>query len=126
MPPAPVAAVKASAEHAAEIRKTQRRMHVLPQDIQLIGRELAVLWADGTESYFDQEFLRAHSPSAENIGEKDIFGKQYGGHGPRKFPGVTITGWDYQGNYAVRFEFSDGHNTGLYSWDYLRKLDTAG
>lgn len=101
-------------------------MHVLPQDIQLIGRELAVLWADGTESYFDPEFLRAHSPSAENMGEKDIFGNQYGGHGPRNFPGVTITGWDYQGNYAVRFEFSDGHNTGLYSWDYLRKLDAAG
>jgi len=93
-----------------------------PKDIQLIGKELAVVWPDGIEHYFDPEFLRAKSPSAENMGEKDIFGNQYGGEGPREFPGVTIDGWDYQGNYAVRFQFSDGHATGLYSWDYLRRL----
>jgi len=97
-------------------------MQAPPEDIQLIGAELAVRWADGREDYFSSEFLRRHSPSAENIGEKDIFGNQYGGGGPREFPGVLIEGWDYQGNYAIRFDFSDGHRTGIFSWEYLRGL----
>lgn len=93
-----------------------------PKDIQLIGQELAVIWPDGSETYFPAEFLRKHSPSAQNIGEKDIFGNQYGGDGANEFPGVTITGWDFQGNYAMRPWFSDGHSSGLFSWDYLREL----
>jgi len=95
-----------------------------PQQMQLIGKELAIIWDDGSESYFPFEYLRGHSPSAENIGEKDIFGHKYGGEGPKEFPGVTIEGWNFIGNYAVRFQFSDGHATGIYSWEYLRKLDT--
>ncbi|MEM8550484.1 MAG: DUF971 domain-containing protein [Verrucomicrobiota bacterium] len=93
-----------------------------PQDIQLIGQEVAIVWQDGSEDYFTGEFLRAKSPSAENVGEKDIFGNQYGGNGPREFPGVTVEGWAFAGNYAVVFHFSDGHRTGIYSWDYLKNL----
>lgn len=93
-----------------------------PTNIQLIGDELAIAWSDGNESYINVERLRAASPSAENQGERDIFGNQYGGDGPKRFPGVTVLGWDMVGNYAIRFEFSDGHRTGLYSYDYLRKL----
>lgn len=94
-----------------------------PKDIQLIGNELAIVWEDGSESYFAAEFLRRHSPSAENIGEKDILGNQYGGDGPKEFPHVTIKNWDIVGNYAMRPWFSDGHKTGLFSWDYLRELE---
>jgi DUF971 family protein len=94
-----------------------------PKDIQLIGQELAIVWEDGSESFFPAEFLRKHSPSAQNIGEKDIFGNQYGGSGPKEFPGVTIQGWEFQGNYAIRPIFSDGHGSGLYSWEYLKKLE---
>ena len=95
-----------------------------PQNIQLIGTELCILWEDGSESYFASEFLRKHSPSAQNIGEKDIFGNQYGGNGPKEFPGVTIKSWDLIGNYAMRPTFSDGHNSGLFSWDYLKELES--
>jgi len=93
-----------------------------PQDIQIIGSEVAVLWEDGVESYFPSELLRAASPSAETRGEKDIFGRQYGGDGPAKFPGVTVLAWERVGNYALRFDFSDGHGSGLYTYDYLRQL----
>ena len=93
-----------------------------PKDIQLIGNELAVVWDDGSENFFSAEFLRKYSPSAQNIGEKDILGNQYGGAGPKEFPNVTIKGWDFQGNYAIRPWFSDGHSSGLYSWNYLREL----
>jgi DUF971 family protein len=100
-------------------------MHT-PRDIQLIGHEVAIAWDDGRESYFTFEQLRAASPSASNLGERDILGNQYGGDGPKKFPGVQVRGWERVGNYALRFDFSDGHRTGLYSFDYLRRLaDTA-
>jgi DUF971 family protein len=97
----------------------------VPVDIQLIGQEVAIAWDDGVESYFPFGKLRAASPSASNMGERDIFGNQYGGTGPREFPGVEVVGWERVGNYALRFDFSDGHRTGLYSFDYLRRLAAA-
>ncbi len=96
-----------------------------PAQIQLIGDEIAIAWSDGAESYFQPDRLRAASPSAETQGERDIFGNQYGGTGSRRFAGVKVVGWDIVGNYAVRFEFSDGHKTGLYAYDYLRRLAAA-
>lgn len=97
-----------------------------PTNIQIIGLEVAILWEDGVETYFSFEQLRAASPSAETQGERDIFGQQYGGGGAKKFPGVEVLGWEQVGNYAFRFDFSDGHRTGLYSYDYLRKLAGIG
>jgi DUF971 family protein len=101
--------------------RERRPMHA-PVNIQLIGNEVAIAWADGAETYVTCEKLRAASPSAANIGERDILGNQYGGDGPKRFPGVTVTGWEQVGNYAIRFDFSDGHRTGLYAYDYLRRL----
>jgi DUF971 family protein len=96
-------------------------MH-LPIDVQLVGDEVAIRWSDGAESYFPTEMLRAASPSAETQGERDVLGNQYGGAGPKKFPGVRVSGWEQVGNYALRFDFSDGHRTGLYSFDYVRNV----
>jgi DUF971 family protein len=96
-----------------------------PTNVQLIGNEVAIVWDDGVETYFEFEKLRAASPSAETAGERDIFGNQYGGHGPKTFPDVTVVGWQRVGNYALRFDFSDGHKTGLYAYDYLRKLASS-
>jgi DUF971 family protein len=99
---------------------------VPPANIQLIGNEVAIVWTDGIESFLPMSRLRAASPSAETQGERDIFGQRYGGNGQRDFSGVTVLGWEQVGNYALRFDFSDGHRTGLYSYDYLRKLGSAG
>ena len=90
-----------------------------PKDVQIIGQEIAILWQDGEEDYFPMAFLREYSPSAENIGEMDILGKVHGGTGPRKYPNVTVINWQFMGNYAIRFDFSDGHGTGLFTYDYL-------
>jgi DUF971 family protein len=79
--------------------------------------ELAVTFTDGTAGRLSAEFLRVVSPSAE-----------VQGHSPserRLVPGkrdVTIRAIEPVGNYAVRLVFSDGHNTGLYSWRYLYEL----
>jgi DUF971 family protein len=88
----------------------------------LIGDEVAIRWSDGAETYVTAERLRAASPSAETQGERDVFGTRYGGGGAKDFVGVRVLGWEKVGNYALRFDFSDGHRTGLYSYDYLRKL----
>ncbi|MDR2982267.1 MAG: DUF971 domain-containing protein [Puniceicoccales bacterium] len=101
-------------------------MQTVPLDIQIVGDIVAIRWDDGREDYLGHEFLRANSPSAENMGERDIFGNQYGGNGPREFPGVQVLGWNKVGNYAACFLFSDRHNTGIYTWEYLRKLGDAG
>lgn len=104
------------------LRRRFGRLVRTPVNIQLIGDEVAIAWDDGGESYFLPERLRAASPSAANQGERDILGNRYGGDGPRQFPGVKVTRWERVGNYALRFEFSDGHRTGLYTYDYLRAL----
>jgi DUF971 family protein len=93
-----------------------------PQDIQIIGTEVAIRWEDGQESFITFATLRAASPSAAVKGERDIFGTVYGGEAPNDYRGVEVTGWERVGNYAIRFEFSDGHRTGLYSYDLLREL----
>ena len=94
-----------------------------PQTIQAIGAEIAIIWEDGGESYYPMDVLRKFSPSAENVGERDLLGQLIaGGDGPKEFPGVAVTGWEIVGGYAVQFRFSDGHNTGLYSYGYLKEL----
>lgn len=94
-----------------------------PKEIQLIGQEVAILWEDGSESFFPMAFLRKRSPSAETRGEVDVLGNRYGGHGPTEFQGVTVTGWEFVGGYGVRFLFSDGHGSGIYSFQYLKELE---
>jgi len=63
------------------------------------------------------EFLRVHSPSAEVQGHGNPvlqYGKQQ----------VALTGIEPTGNYALKLIFDDGHDSGLYSWDYLHQLAT--
>ena len=93
-----------------------------PETIQAIGNEIALRWDDGSESYYPMALLRALSPSAENIGERDLLGKIHGGDSRTEYPGVTVNSWSIVGSYAVQFVFSDGHNTGLYSFDYLQEI----
>lgn len=79
-------------------------------------RELTIAW-EREQYVLGAEFLRVHSPSAEVQG--------HGGEGgtlPLGKQDVAITGIEPVGNYAVRIRFSDGHDTGLYSWDWLREL----
>jgi DUF971 family protein len=94
---------------------------ITPTHIEAIGHEVAIRWSDGSESFYSMELLRAASPSAENTGERDLMGRKYGGTDQKSFPGVTVTRWRVIGNYAVQFDFSDGHDTGLFGFDMLKK-----
>ncbi len=63
------------------------------------------------------EFLRVHSPSAEVQGHGGV-----GGVLPLHKQDVSITTMEPCGFYALRLHFSDGHSSGLYTWDYLFHL----
>lgn len=79
-------------------------------------RELVLAYGDQRHA-LSAEFLRVHSPSAEVQG--------HGGEGgtlPLHKQSVAITAIEPVGNYAVKITFSDGHDTGLYSWDWLQEL----
>lgn len=95
---------------------------ITPARLESIGTEIAIAWSDGSEDFYPMERLRAASPSAENTGERDLLGNKIGGTEQTEFPGVTVKGWRIIGGYAVQFDFSDGHNTGLFGFDYLKKL----
>lgn len=67
---------------------------------------------------FDAEILRVLSPSAEVQGHSEAERKLIAGK-----KNITITNIKPVGNYAIRIIFSDGHNTGLFSWNFLSELD---
>jgi DUF971 family protein len=81
------------------------------------GRLLTIRFESGESLEISAELLRVESPSAE-----------VKGHGPGQETlqwgkrDVTITRIEPVGNYAVRLHFSDGHNTGIYTWTYLSTL----
>lgn len=93
----------------------------LPTEIKLHQRSrlLEISFDDGKTFQLPCEFLRVHSPSAE-----------VRGHGPGQETlqtgkqNVEIKAIEPVGNYAVQLTFSDGHNTGIYSWDILYEYGT--
>jgi len=94
-----------------------------PLDLQPIGNELAIKWADGSESFITLEALRRACPCAGCKGEMDIMGNLYKG------PEQTLTAKAFElvklvnvGGYAVQPVWADGHNTGIYSFDYLKRV----
>lgn len=91
----------------------------LPTDIKLHqqSRVLEITFEDGQVFELSCEYLRVYSPSAE-----------VRGHSPEQAvlqvdkEKVNIREIEPMGNYAVKLVFDDGHNTGLYTWDYLYEL----
>ena len=88
----------------------------VPEELRLRagGQTLVLTYPDLGEISLSAELLRVYSPSAEVRGHGQgnavlQIGKE----------GVCITGIEPVGNYAVKLIFSDGHDSGLYSWDIL-------
>ena len=92
---------------------------IRPTDIRLHqkSRILEIEFDDGARFQLPCEYLRVYSPSAEVRGHGP--GQEVLQTGKEK---VNITAIEPVGNYAVRLQFDDDHNTGLYSWDLLYKL----
>ena len=83
------------------------------------GGNLLVRWDDGRESKFAAKWLRARCPCAECVEEWS--GKRVVGDAQVR-DDVKPRGMHQVGRYAMQVEWSDGHNSGIYSWEYLLKL----
>ena len=89
-------------------------------------RGLTVEWADGSTSYYSIAYLRKMSPSAEMRQLREEMEKNPLTVLPSKMGGggdLVAESAEMVGNYAIRIRFSDGHDTGIYSWAYLREID---
>ena len=98
---------------------TTGRSRPWPTELRLDGAKalLSVSFDTGETFALPAEYLRVESPSAEVQGhgpgdKRHVFGKE----------GVRIAALEPVGNYAVRIVFDDGHDSGLFSWDYLHEL----
>lgn len=101
-----------------------------PRDLDLDKqRGLTVTWGDGRTSFYPIVYLRKMSPSAEmqqlrqeqRTNPLAVLPEKMTRHeGP-----LTALGAEMVGRYAIRIRFSDGHDTGIYSWEYLRSIDPS-
>ena len=98
-------------------------MQTAPRSIQQIGEELALIWEDGSESYFSLNILRQFCPCASCGGEPDVLGRVEKPHVHWTETSFQLKSLDVVGGYALQPRWGDGHSTGLYSWGYLRRLD---
>ena len=91
----------------------------VPTEIRLdrAANTLRVTFDDGTAAGLPAEYLRVESPSAEVQGHGPGQRMYFGG---KKSVGITAV--EPVGHYAVRLVFDDGHDSGIYSWDYLFQL----
>ena len=100
---------------------------VTPVSLDLKRDEaLTIEWSDGRRSVYPVGYLRKHSPSAEATTLREqvqqnpltVLPAEMFSGGPTRAESAELVG-----NYALRIAFSDGHDTGLYSWAYLRAID---
>jgi DUF971 family protein len=96
-------------------------MAALPKEVQVLGDELAIVWADGAETYLKLQDLRRLCPCASCAGEGDLLGRVY------KPPEKPLTKESYVargtspvGGYALQIFWGDGHADGLYTYARLR------
>jgi len=90
-------------------------------------RALTVHWSDGRVSIYPVRYLRKMSPSAEarqlreEMARNPLTVLPSSGSGAEE--ALRAEALELVGHYAVRVRFSDGHDTGIYSWRYLREID---
>ncbi len=101
-------------------------MRLEPRTLQIIGSEIAIAWNDDTESYIDLTVLRKACPCAACGGEPDVLGhvqRPQVQYTPASF---ELRGWELVGGYAMQPTWEDGHGSGIFSYQYLRRLAGAG
>ncbi|HUO10012.1 MAG TPA: DUF971 domain-containing protein [Phycisphaerae bacterium] len=98
-----------------------------PTNLHLKKTEaLEITWADNHHSVLPLRFLRKHCPCAGCKGERDLLGRTRLAIVQTTYDGpITASGAELVGNYALRIDFSDGHSTGIYTFEYLRELDSC-
>ncbi len=89
-------------------------------------RGLGIQWDDGRESFYPLPLLRKLSPSAEQrllreeMEQNPLTVLPANGTSADELRAIDA---ELIGNYAIRIKFSDGHETGIFTWHYLRRID---
>jgi DUF971 family protein len=91
------------------------------------GEGVEIAWSDGHASRYDFPYLRDHCPCATCNEERLKKDQQVAQHGsssilPMYKPKVKAKSATAVGNYAIQIDFSDGHTTGIFSFDHLREI----
>tara|TARA_B100000686_G_C16556091_1_gene845234 strand:+ start:570 stop:872 length:303 start_codon:yes stop_codon:yes gene_type:complete len=90
----------------------------------IFPKGLAVLWDDGSEIFVEYKMLRNACPCAYCSGETDVFGNVYIGKGIRRTAlAYEVDKIELVGHYAVRIYWKDNHNSGIYPFELLKKLN---
>jgi DUF971 family protein len=85
---------------------------------------LAIQWADASEIFIEYNELRDACPCAYCSGETDVFGNIYIGKGIRKTQlAYDVDKIELVGHYAIRIFWKDNHNSGIYPFELLQKLN---
>jgi DUF971 family protein len=100
-------------------------MSIKPKDIVVLDDSLAIVWEDGSESYINLSDLRKACPCANCSGETDVFGNLYINRGDKQCQNgrAQIMTFHYIGHYAIRIVWEDGHNGGIYSFNFLKEFN---
>ncbi len=102
-----------------------------PKEVKIhvkTGAGVDIVWADGHASHFDFPYLRDHCPCAtcnDERAKKDSSADVKLASSPllpMYKPKARAQGASQMGNYAIQINFTDGHSTGIFSYDYLRTL----
>lgn len=88
----------------------------------VIGHELALAWEGGEEDFIPLETLRRRCPCALCQGEPDALGRVMRPIPPQPAGATELAGLQRIGGYAIQLRWADGHDSGIYAFDYLRKL----
>jgi len=90
--------------------------------VQLKEQKLTVTWANGQTNEFSLAKLRSVCPCAACRGEREASSANPLAILKSDPTGVRVTGARLMGNYAIQFDWSDGHNTGIFDFRFLREL----
>ncbi len=100
-------------------------MRLEPSNIERIGNELAIQWNDGSETFLPLRLLRAACPCAACGGEPDVMGNLVRPEVHYTSQSFALSAWHLVGGYALQPSWGDGHASGIYSYQYLRRIDPA-
>lgn len=99
---------------------------VRPVDLQVIGEELAIRWDDGGETFIALEALRRACPCAGCKGEVDVLGNLHKGPDRPFVPAsFQLNRLSSVGTYGLQPMWADGHGTGIFTFEALRRLGSA-
>jgi DUF971 family protein len=95
-----------------------------PKQIKIVDKDkLSLIWNDNTSTEFSLKYLRDECPCAGCKGETILF-KTFRPPKPAMLSPemYKVKSIDVVGDYAIQIGWKDGHNTGIYSWEYLKTL----